>query len=118
MTTEYKWNLVRLRIVDEERGGKMVGRTVGMTDRGAKINFDPHRGVADRLYEMQHGNMLHLVGLAISQVSRLLFRVDVPDHVVGQTNDLVAGTLGHLGEALGLGLILESVGGEVDTCTR
>lgn len=63
-------------------------------------------------------NILPLVGLAISQVPRLLFRVDVPDNVVGKTNDLVASTLGHLGEALGLGLVLESVGGEVDTYTR
>jgi hypothetical protein len=41
----------------------------------------------------------------------------VPDHVVGQTHDLVAGTLGHLGEALGFGLVLEGVCGEIDTYT-
>lgn len=60
-------------------------------------------------------NILGLVRLAISQVAGLLVRVNVPDNIVGQTNDLVAGTLGHLGEALGFGLVLESVCGEVDT---
>jgi hypothetical protein len=42
----------------------------------------------------------------------------MPDNIVGQTNDLVAGTLGHLGEALGFGLVLESVCGEIDTYSR
>lgn len=47
-------------------------------------------------------------------VATLLLGVDVPDNVVGETNDLVTGALGHLGETLGLGLVLESVAGEVD----
>lgn len=42
----------------------------------------------------------------------------MPNDVVGQTNDLVAGTLGHLGETLGFGLVLEGVRGEVDACRR
>lgn len=80
---------------------------------GAKINFVTADG-GSRVYgEMQR--MFRLVGLAISQVTGLLIRVNVPDHVVGQTNDLVAGTLGHPGEALGFGLVLEGVCGEVDT---
>lgn len=47
-------------------------------------------------------------------VATLLLGVDVPDDVVGKTNDLVAGALGHLGETFGLGLVLESVAREVD----
>lgn len=58
---------------------------------------------------------LCLVRLAIAQVARLLIRVDVPHDVVGQTDDLVAGTLRHLGESFGLGLVLKRVRGEIDT---
>lgn len=47
-------------------------------------------------------------------VAGLLLGVNVPDHIVGETVDAVAGALGHLGEALGLGLVLESIAGEVD----
>lgn len=42
----------------------------------------------------------------------------MPDDVVGQAVDLVVGALGHLGEALGLGLVLEGVAGKVDACVR
>ena len=38
----------------------------------------------------------------------------MPDHVVGQTKDAVAGALGHLGEAFCLGLVLEGVAWKVD----
>lgn len=38
----------------------------------------------------------------------------MPDDVVGQTNDLVASSLGHLSEAFCLGLVLESVAWEID----
>lgn len=48
----------------------------------------------------------------------LLVRVDVPDDVVGETDDLVPGALGHFCESLGFGLVLECVGGEVDSCFR
>lgn len=41
--------------------------------------------------------------------------VDVPDNVVRETNDLVAGTLRHFGEAFRLGLVLKGVGWEIDT---
>lgn len=40
----------------------------------------------------------------------------MPDNVVGQTIDAIAGALGHFGEAFGLGLVLESVAWEVDAC--
>ena len=52
---------------------------------------------------------------AVSGIAGLLVRIDVPDDVVGQSVDAVAGPLGHFGEALGLGLVLECVGREVDT---
>lgn len=38
----------------------------------------------------------------------------MPHDVVGQSDHLVAGTLSHLGESLGLGLVLEGIRGEVD----
>lgn len=41
--------------------------------------------------------------------------VDVPDDVIGQADHLVARSLGHFGEALGLGLVFERVTREVDT---
>ena len=44
----------------------------------------------------------------------LLGGVNVPDNVAGQADDLVSGPLGHPREALGLGLVLEGVAGEVD----
>ena len=47
-------------------------------------------------------------------VSGLLLGINVPDHVVGQTVHPIAGSLGHLGEALSLGLVLESIAWEVD----
>lgn len=55
-----------------------------------------------------------LVRLAIAQVARLLVSVDVPDDVVGQSDDLVAGTLSHLGESFCFGLVLKGIRGEVD----
>jgi len=50
-----------------------------------------------------------------SCVSRLLLSVDVPNNVVGQTNNTVAGTLGHFGEAFCFRLVLEGVAREVDS---
>lgn len=47
-------------------------------------------------------------------LARFLVRVDVPDDVVGEADDFVFCALGHLGEALCLGLVLECVAGEVD----
>jgi len=49
------------------------------------------------------------------EIPALLLGVDVPDDVVGQAPDAVPGALGHFGEALGFGLVLEGVGGEVDS---
>ena len=47
-------------------------------------------------------------------VARFLLGVNVPDDVVGQAKDAVAGPLGHLRKAFGVGLVLEGVSGEVD----
>lgn len=47
-------------------------------------------------------------------ISWLFFRVDVPDDVVGQTDDFVARSLGHLRKAFCLGLVFERVAREVD----
>jgi hypothetical protein len=88
---------------------------LGRTDRGSKDQLGTPG--ATWLTGYVRCKMFRLEGLAISQVARLLVRVNVPDHVVGQTHDLVAGTLGHLGEALGFGLVLEGVCGEIDTYT-
>lgn len=67
-------------------------------------------------FSMIDSRLHRLVCLAVSQVAGLLVGVNMPDHVVGQSNDLIPGALGHLGESLGLGLVLEGVCGEVDTC--
>lgn len=40
----------------------------------------------------------------------------MPDNVVGETNDLVACSLGHLGEPFRFGLVFECIGWEVNTC--
>lgn len=49
-----------------------------------------------------------------SCVSRLLFGINVPDNVVWQTIDAIAGALGHLGKAFSLGLVLECIAREID----
>lgn len=49
-----------------------------------------------------------------SKVARLLVCINVPDHVVGQSDHLVSSALGHTSEAFCLGLVLERVSGEVD----
>lgn len=38
----------------------------------------------------------------------------MPYDVVWETNNLIAGTLSHLGKALGLGLVLEGIRWKVD----
>ena len=50
-----------------------------------------------------------------SAIPGLLIGIDVPDDVIRETDDLIPGSLGHLGKALCLGLVLERVAGEVDT---
>lgn len=57
-----------------------------------------------------------LIGFAIPQVTRLLISVNVPDHVVWQTDDLVPCSLGHTSKSLGFGLVFECIGREVDAC--
>ena len=47
-------------------------------------------------------------------ITRLLLRVNVPDDVIRQPVDAVAGPLGHFRKPFGLGLILKGVAGEVD----
>lgn len=39
----------------------------------------------------------------------------MPNDVVGETDDLVIGCVGHFGETFRLGLIFEGVAGEVDS---
>jgi len=51
-----------------------------------------------------------------SRVPGLLFRVNVPDDVIGEAVDAVPGALGHFREALGFGLVFEGVAWEVDAC--
>ena len=51
-------------------------------------------------------------------ITRLLIRVDMPDDVIGEAIDAVAGALGHFREALRLGLVFEGVAGEVDAYVR
>lgn len=58
--------------------------------------------------------MSDLVCFPASEVARLLIGVDVPHDVVRQAVDSVSCALGHLGESLGLCLVLKGVGGEVD----
>lgn len=67
------------------------------------------------LGEEEAGASRRLVGLAVSQVTRLLLGINVPDDIVGQTIYFVTSALRHLGESLGFGLVLESVRGEVDS---
>lgn len=59
-----------------------------------------------------------LVCLSVTEVSTFLFSVDMPDHIVGETDHLVPGSFSHLGESLRLCLVLESVGWEVYTYTQ
>lgn len=53
--------------------------------------------------------------VTLAEVACLLFCVNVPDDIVGKALDRVASALGHLSEALGLGLVFERVSREVDT---
>lgn len=50
------------------------------------------------------------------RVPGLLVRVDVPDDVIRQSVYSVACSLGHLGEAFCLGLVLEGIAWKIDTC--
>jgi hypothetical protein len=42
------------------------------------------------------------------------FGINVPNNIIWQTIDTVSSAFGHLREALGLGLVLKGVAGEVD----
>lgn len=48
-------------------------------------------------------------------VSWLFFCVNMPDDVVGQTDNFVSRSLGHLRKTFCFGLVLERVAWEVDT---
>lgn len=61
---------------------------------------------------------MYLVGWTIAEIVLLFVGVDVPHNVVRKSNDLVSGAFGHLCKALGLCLVLEGVGGEVDSFTE
>lgn len=51
-----------------------------------------------------------------SCITGFLIRVDVPNHVVGQTVDLVSSSFGHLRETFRLGLVLKGICWKVDAC--
>lgn len=68
---------------------------------------------ADQSHRPPRGRSL--VRLTISEVTGLLFGVDMPDNVVGQTVHSVSCALRHPGESFRLGLVLKGVGGEVDS---
>lgn len=44
-----------------------------------------------------------------------LFSVVMPDDIIGQSVNLIAGALGHLGKPFRLGLVLKRIGREIDT---
>ena len=48
-------------------------------------------------------------------IARLLIRVDMPNNIVRETNNLVAGSFCHFGKTFGLCLILKCVCWEVDS---
>ena len=54
--------------------------------------------------------LLHPSGVLV-----LFIRINMPDNIVRQPNDLIPSLLGHPREPFCLGLVLESVRGEVDT---
>lgn len=70
--------------------------------------------VGGRFIYSDHGSA-SLVRRPGAQVPLFLLRVDVPDDVVREPDDLVARSFGHLGETLCLGLVLECVAGEIDS---
>ena len=51
-------------------------------------------------------------------VAALLFRVDMPDNVVGEAVDSVPSSFGHFCKPFGLCLILESIAREVYACAH
>lgn len=61
---------------------------------------------------MQDRNLAHRTARLC--IPRLLVRIDMPHHVIRQSEDAVAGALGHFREAFCFGLVLEGVAGEVD----
>lgn len=52
---------------------------------------------------------------ASAEVARLFFGINVPDDVVGKTDNLVASSFSHLGKSFRFGLILKGIRREVDT---
>jgi hypothetical protein len=56
-----------------------------------------------------------LICFSVTQIPRLLFRIDMPDHIVRQSNNLISSPLCHLGESLRLRLVFERVAREIDT---
>lgn len=78
----------------------------------SKINFKLKRPAF--LRDFVREDCLSLVRLAITQVTRLLVSVDVPYDIIGQSDDLIASTLSHLGESFRLSLVLKGVCGEIN----
>lgn len=52
-----------------------------------------------------------------TQITLLLFCINVPYHVIRQTDYLIARSLGHLSKAFCFSLILEGIRWEVDACS-
>jgi len=48
------------------------------------------------------------------QIPRFLIRINMPNDVIREADDLVSGSPGHLGETFRLGLVFEGVAGEID----
>ena len=59
-----------------------------------------------------------LISRPVAQIPSFLFRINVPDDVVWQTNYLVTGSFRHLGEPFRFGLIFERVRWEIDACAQ
>ncbi|KAA8571672.1 hypothetical protein EYC84_001659 [Monilinia fructicola] len=49
-------------------------------------------------------------------VAGFLLRVHVPDHIVGQSNNLIPCSLRHFGETFSLSLVFECVSWEINAC--
>lgn len=75
--------------------------------------MDPSLRVAEEL-ALLNVKTLH----KLSRIAWPLICVDVPDDVVGESIDTVAGAFGHLREAFRLRLVLESVAWKVDAWER
>lgn len=49
------------------------------------------------------------------QITLLFLRIDMPNDVIWQANDLISSTVGHGRKTLRIGLVLKGVAGEINT---